>query len=144
MTPLTVVTDPADDEGTPRFTSATSWVTTPAEFLLRLNLGASLTELTVNVIVRAIGSVSLPPLVVPPSSCTLNVKPNEVPPAEFLSSVGVKLTLPNEKSCAEIVAGNAETSTPFNRSVPFSGAEGMIALWNWFGGGGCKSFGSLN
>jgi hypothetical protein len=36
--------------------------------------GASLTDVTFIVIVRGVGSVSTPPLVVPPSSCTWKLK----------------------------------------------------------------------
>jgi hypothetical protein len=36
--------------------------------------GASFTDVTLTVIVFAEGSRSMPPLAVPPSSCTLNVK----------------------------------------------------------------------
>ena len=83
--------------------------------VLSVPAGASLTGVTLNVIVFGDWSVSTPPLAVPPLSCTWKVKLASGDPIAF--AAGVNSSLPAEMSAA-LTYWPTVTAVPLSVSVP--------------------------
>ena len=84
-----------------------------------ISTGASLTGSTSTVIVFGVGSVSAPPLAVPPLSCTWKV--NEASAAPLALAAGVQTSLPDVMS-ASVTTWPAVTAAPLSRSDPSAGS----------------------
>ena len=93
--------------------------------------GASLTDITFTVRERGVGSRSTPPLAVPPSSCTWNVKLAYGVP--LASAAGLNTSrpasiAPTVTNCPAVIA------VPLSVSVPAPGSVVIRTAWSWLAG----------